>query len=137
MDTINNKIKVRYGSREICADISCLDPRNFENIKNDGLSEIVMKKISEKLNSINPNVTQALIKETIDFINKFNALKQNISFSYLNEDEDIDEDDFNLDEKEYPQIENSCNTCSNCIHCCYIILIRYSLYDSAYSSLYS
>lgn len=39
MDTINNKIKVRYGSlsREICADISCLDPKNFENIKNDGL----------------------------------------------------------------------------------------------------
>lgn len=94
-----------------------------------------MKKISQKLNSINPNVTQASLKEEfLDFINKFDGLKQNISFSYVNENEDID--DFSLDEKEYPQSENSCNKCSNCIHCCYIILLRYSLYCSAYSSLF-
>ena len=97
-----------------------------------------MKKISEKLKFINPNVTQASLKEEfIDFINKFDSLKQNISFSYVNENEDIDYlDDFNLNEKEYPISENACNKCSNCIHCCYIILLRYSLYYSAYSSLF-
>lgn len=47
MDTINNKIKVRYGSLslEICADISCLDPKNFEDIKNEGLPENAMKEL--------------------------------------------------------------------------------------------
>jgi hypothetical protein len=90
------------------------------------------------LNFINPNVTQASLKEEfLDFIHKFDSLKQNISFSYVNEDEDIDDlDDYNLDEKEYPIIENACNKCSNCIHCCYISLLRYSLYCSAYPSLF-
>jgi hypothetical protein len=94
-----------------------------------------MKKISEKLNFINPNVTQASLKEEfLDFIHKFDSLKQNISFSYVNEDENLD--DYNLDEKEYPISENACNKCSNCNHCCYIILLRYSLYCSAYPSLF-
>ncbi|KAF0703227.1 zinc finger MYM-type protein 6-like, partial [Aphis craccivora] len=111
MDTINNKIKVRYGSlsREICADISCLDPKNFEDIKKEGLPENAMKIIGEKLNFINPNVTQASLKEEfLDFVNKFDSLKQNISFSYVNDNEDIDDSDgFNLDEKEYSISENA------------------------------
>lgn len=45
----------------------------------------------------NLNVTQVSLKvEFIDFINNFNALKQNINFSYLNKDEVTD--DFDLDE---------------------------------------
>ncbi|XP_025414967.1 zinc finger MYM-type protein 6-like [Sipha flava] len=80
---------------------------------NDELDEIdivieknAMKKISEKLNFINPNITQASLKEEfLDFIHKFDSLKQNISFSYVNEDEDLD--DYNLDEKEYLISENA------------------------------
>lgn len=47
MDTINNKIKIRYRSlsREICDDISSLDPINFKDIKNEGLPENAKKKI--------------------------------------------------------------------------------------------
>ena len=46
MDTINNKIKVRYGSlyREIYEDISYLDQKNFKDIKNEALTENTMKK---------------------------------------------------------------------------------------------
>jgi len=67
-----------------------------------------MKKICQKLNY--PNVTQASLKEKVlDFINKFDGLKQKISLSYVNENEDLE--DFNLDEKEYPLSENSYNKC--------------------------
>lgn len=40
-------MKVRYGSlsRKICADISYLDPKNFDNIKNDGLPKNAIKKL--------------------------------------------------------------------------------------------
>lgn len=70
MEIINNKIKVRWGSisREMCADISCLDPKNISRKCNT--------KIIEKLKSINPNVTYVSLKdEYIDFINNFNAFK--------------------------------------------------------------
>lgn len=46
-----------------------------------------MKTIGVKLNSINPNVIYALLKEElIDYIIEFYTLKQNISYNYLNED---------------------------------------------------
>lgn len=55
-------------------------------------------------------------------------LKQNISFSYLNVDEDTN--DFNLDEEEqYPQNENFCNKCSNCIEIFYIVQLFFVIFS--------
>ncbi|KAL4104517.1 hypothetical protein QTP88_019812 [Uroleucon formosanum] len=93
MDTINNKIKIQ---------------KNFKDIKNEGLPENAIKKISEKLNFINPNVIQASLKEEfLDFINKCDSLKQNINFSYANENDIDNLDGFNFNEKNLI-INNEC-----------------------------
>lgn len=56
-----------------------------------------MKKIGEKLNSINPDTTYVLLKELINFLNKLTIFKKNIKLRYQNKNDDMNK--LNLDEE--------------------------------------
>lgn len=138
MDGVINSMEKRFLSNsKMCADLSCLSPSNFSDIKN-GLPADALDVLVSKLIKFDSKVTTDQLRtELINFSNNWESLKKNISETYtLNhvDDEDDDDDDNGDNLNKY----NNCITlssCKNCATCCYILLMKYNLYSNAYSTL--
>ncbi|KAE9541874.1 hypothetical protein AGLY_003865 [Aphis glycines] len=140
MGGVINIMEKRFLSNsKIYADLSCLFPSNFNDIKN-GLPAEAFDVLVSKLIKFDPEITtDKLRSELIHFSNNWDSLKKNIPESYtINHIDDEDNDD-NDDNDEYNlKKHNNCTTlltCKNCALCCYTLLMKYNLYSNAYSTL--
>jgi len=120
---INSMEKLFLSNSKIYADLSCLFPSNFNDIKN-GLPAEAFDVLVSKLIKFDPEITtDKLRSELIHFSNNLDSLKKNIPESYtINHIDDEDNDD-NDDNDEYNlKKHNNCITlltCKNCALCCY------------------
>lgn len=129
------------------ADLSILDPKNFEQIKKnpENLKAPIMEELSKVLIKFDPNATaENLRSEFESFISNWDFFKLTAADFY-----EVKTDDFahvnldELDEDFMKQLEDfnedfdvkSCVSCKSCCFCCYSILLKYNLLTSSYKSL--
>jgi hypothetical protein len=137
MDGVINSFEKRFFSNsKIYADLSCLSPSNFNDIKN-GLPAEALDVLLSKLIKFDSEVTADKLRtELVHFSNNWESLKINIAESYtLNH---IDDEDNDNDDEDNLKKYNNCttlSTCKNCATCCYTLLMKFNLYSNAYSTL--
>lgn len=137
MDGVIHSMEKRFLSNsKIYADLSCLSPSNFSDIKK-GLPADALDVLVSKLKKFDSEVTNEKLRtELIHFSKNWESLKKNISETYtlnhVDDEGNDDNDEVNLNKY------NNCtilSTCKNCATCCYTLLMKYNLYSNAYSTL--
>ncbi len=134
LDRIVQCMKMKFEMHgKLCADFSCLDPRNFdqisENLPNDALKEVYSIMTSFILDS----TLEDLQLELKDFSSKWKSLKKNIGAFYKENVTDFME--FQSDDELAQEHEHGKNHDEYCISCVYTLLLQYNLYSLSYPNL--
>lgn len=83
LDTIVESMRRFLKHRDLYTDLSCLSPTNFKVITEQGLSNIPLTTLSNKLIQFNKNASDENIKnELISFAENWNKLKKSIPETY-------------------------------------------------------
>lgn len=148
MDKIVKTIEKRFESHDsLYADIACLDPQNFQDIKQQGLALTAMQRLSSILTKFDETATASNLREELtDFAHKWDKFKNSVPDEYqLEMFDDSVEDNFNED---FPhelcddQVGNKseelmkCKSCKKCPVCCFSVLHKYSFFGQAYKHLF-
>lgn len=148
LDTAIESIDKRFSKNEyFYADLSFLDPRNFNEVKNnpEKLKAPIMEELSSVLVKFDKNATAENIRsELASFISNWDNLKLTTTDFYETKKSlKIDEENYELDEldQNFTIEENeldedftieSCASCKDCSLCCYNVLLKYNLFTSTY-----
>ena len=149
MDKIVKTIEKRFESHDsLYADIACLDPQNFEDIKQQGLATSAMQRLSSILVQFDESATATNLREELtDFAQKWDKFKNSVPDEYLLQmfDDSVEDsvsedsphelwDDQVVDKsEELPK----CKSCKKCPVCCFSVLHKYSFYGQTYKHLFS
>lgn len=143
LDTIVESMRRRFlKHRDLYTDLSCLSPTNFKEITEQGLSNIALTTLSNKLQQFNKNASNENIKNELkSFAENWNKLKKSIPETYAtiymkNNNEEEDEEVLVDTQTNDNDSTTLCKSCKNCFLCCYTVLTKYNLYCQTYSNLY-
>lgn len=157
MDTVVTSMEKRYENNlNLCADIAIFNPRNFNEIKTNGIPDKSLTYITEKIIKFAPEASPSKIKEELThFMTNWDLYKMTLQESYQSiapEDPEIASlNDYDNNEEitvsvalisadtsknqSVPIKENQCNVCRNCVYCCYLAIIKYNMFQNAYPYL--
>lgn len=128
------------------ADLSCLDPKRFNEIKENLPNGALAKLFSY----IQPFTTESTTLETFrgelkDFANKWDQLKRTLDEDFERifgdgDDSSTDDDVSDGGDSSEPGRRTTevkrCETCKECPACCFAVIKDYNLYKNAYPTLY-
>jgi hypothetical protein len=149
MDTIIKAIEKRFESHDsLYADIACLDPQNFEDIKQQGLAISAMQRLSSILVKFDESATATNLREELtDFAQKWDKFKNSVPDEYLLQMLDVSvEDSFSEDSPhelwddqvgDKSEELTKCKSCKKCHVCCFSVLHKYSFFGQTYKHLFS
>ncbi|CAH2326701.1 zinc finger MYM-type 1-like [Pelobates cultripes] len=124
----------RFLSRgTLFADLACLEPNNFPEIRKSGLQERAMEEPSRLLVKFDEGATsENLPSQLANFALQWERLKTSPLEEYrIIKDIPIADQESNLADTEL--VNKSCKACKNCAICCYQILQRFNLLTDAYN----
>lgn len=139
LDTVSGSLEKRFAANgKLASDFACLDPKNFPQIKRDGLPSSSFQQISSCLIAFDESATVSSLQEELSSLaTQWERLKKSPLESYtvrtgIEKALSGQEGDTNGGE---PQIEierSVCNSCRNCPVCVYLVLSQYNLFTDAY-----
>jgi len=151
MDKIVKAIEKRFESHDsLFADIACLDPQNFEDIKQQGLATSAMQRLSSILVKFDESATATNLREELtDFAQKWDKFKNSVPDEYLlqmfddsvedsvSESEDSPHEHWDDQVVDKSEELRKCKFCKKCPVCCFSVLHKYSFYGQTYKHLFS
>jgi hypothetical protein len=151
MDKIVKTIEKRFESHDsLFADIACLDPQNFEDIKQQGLATSAMQRLSSILVKFDESATATNLREELtDFAQKWDKFKNSVPDEYLlqmfddsvedsvSESEDSPHEHWDDQVVDKSEELRKCKFCKKCPVCCFSVLHKYSFYGQTYKHLFS
>lgn len=137
LDTVVESIHRRYAANAVlCADVSCMNPKHFPEIREKGLPKTAMKELSKCLLEFDEHATvEALQAELISLAQQWERLKQSALEEYNTRAaaaSDESGEGFEDPDESVELVSRSCSTCKNCPICCYLLLSQYNLLTDAY-----
>ncbi|KYN13615.1 hypothetical protein ALC57_14192 [Trachymyrmex cornetzi] len=106
-----------------------------------------MNYLSAKIIKYNSSATSSKLKEElISFVTNWEKLKLTLENTYeINYNPDLNDTD-NIDNSDYVEVhdaeicsmekgKNTCKSCKNCARCRYAIILKYNMFQGAYSAL--
>ncbi|XDV21827.1 hypothetical protein PO909_026847 [Leuciscus waleckii] len=137
LDTVIESFHSRYAENAVLPDnVSCMDPRNFPEIREKGLPGTAMKELSKCLLQFDERASlETLQDELISLAQHWERLKQSLMENYnirgaASNDEAGEGSEVPDESVEF--VSRSCSTCKNCPICCYLLLSQYNLLTDAY-----
>ncbi|KAI2646611.1 GMP reductase [Labeo rohita] len=137
LDTVIESFHSRYAENAVlCSDVSCMDPRNFPEIREKGLPGTAMKELSKCLLQFDERASlETLQAELISLAQHWERLKQSLMENYnirgaASNDEAGEGSEVPNESVEF--VSRSCSKCKNCPICCYLLLSQYNLLTDAY-----
>lgn len=144
IDTALNSMETRFSKNmDLCRDLAVLDPNNFEQIACDDSFEslsVCMESLSVKIIKYNSSATPENLKEELlNFAKNWNRFKLTIEDSYvMTRSSDFEELEIDVEEKSDDIFSSiKCMLCKNCALCCYSVILKYNMFQGAYSSLFT
>ncbi|KAJ8362303.1 hypothetical protein AAFF_G00384480 [Aldrovandia affinis] len=134
LDTASEAIHRRFMTHgTLFADLACLDPRNFNNIKTTDLPHNALQDLSKCLVKFDSRATvENLQSELKNFAGQWDRLKA----SHMEEYNTRTVEDGSAGEEQEPDIVNkSCASCRNCPLCCFQVLWQFNMLSDAYHIL--
>ena len=137
MDTAIEAIHRRFLTHSnLCADLACLDPRNFPQLCTSAFPQSALKELSKCLQGFDSRATKENMQAELKSLAvQWNRLKASPLAEYKArtvEDGSGGEED-NTEAVEITPI--SCCSCKECPLCCYQILQRFNMLTDAYPVL--
>ena len=134
LDTVVESIHHRYAANAVlCADVSCMDPKRFPEIREKGLPNTAMKELSKCLLKFDDRATvEALQAELTSLAQHWERLKQSLQEEYNTRAATTSDDSGEDLDESVEFVSTSCSTCKNCLVCCYLLLSQYNLLKDAY-----
>lgn len=134
LDTVTESMNRRFLScGTLYADLACLEPNSFSDIKKSGLQAPAMEELSKRLVRFDEGATSENLRSQLaSFAMQWDRLKTSPLEVYtIVEDVSMENQESKLPETEL--VNKSCMACKNCAICCYKILQRYNLLTDAYN----
>nr|XP_004210951.3 uncharacterized protein LOC101239087 [Hydra vulgaris] len=150
MDKVVKTLEERFKAQDtLFADMTCLNPENFYDIKKNGIQPTALVRLSSILTKFNKDATASnLQSELIDFSLKWSKFKKTVPEEYLGmnlAENRNDNDELKNDEEtavsssfsEDKETHGKCKSSKNCPVCCFTVLHKYNFYSKAYTHLYN
>ncbi len=128
---------------ELCADLACLDPRNFPMIKAKGLPPNALQDISKCLLPFDEDVTVENLQSQLSVrATHWDTLKKSPLSEYkvrlcqpvVSEMEE-DGSQMEMEQQEVDLVSKRCATCKNCALYCFLLLQQLSIFTHAYHTI--
>ncbi|KAJ8386345.1 hypothetical protein AAFF_G00174420 [Aldrovandia affinis] len=134
LDTASEAIHRRFMTHgTLFADLACLDPRNFDNIKMTDLPHNALQDLSKCLVKFDSRATvENLQSELKNFAGQWDRLKASHMEEYNTR---TVEDGSAGEEQETDIVNKSCASCRNCPLCCFQVLRQFNMLSDAYHIL--
>ncbi|XP_025204003.1 uncharacterized protein LOC112600891 [Melanaphis sacchari] len=134
---VNSLDKRFISNTKLLSDCVCLDPKNFNSIKNEVPANALIEL--SILTTIDRNT---LAYELQQFALQFNSITKTFeaTFTHLTEDSQfpIYEHELDLDEDQASVIDssNNCKTCNNCLRCAFNVLYNIVQQSGCFNNIY-
>jgi len=134
---VNSLDKRFISNTKLLSDCVCLDPKNFNSIKNEVPANALLEL--SILTSIDRNT---LAYELQQFALQFNSITKTFEATFTNLTEDsqfpIYEHELDLDEDQESVIDssNNCKTCNNCLRCAFNVLYNIVQQSGCFNNIY-
>lgn len=130
-------------NKDLCRDLAILDPKYFKDLKTNGFPENAMQYILPKIKKIDNTATLGRFSEELSsFSNNWDQYKLslnellNTKHKYHLEDLETADVEGLEGKKDNIVCTNITDTyCQNCVICCYIVILKYNMYQEAYPML--
>lgn len=137
MDIILKSMNDRFTKNiEVYRQFSCFDPRNFNDLLQNGVSDKMFTFISKKILSFNKDASPDNIKnQLLSFASNWKRFQNTISEDFEDFEEDSSNEEEDVDGSENIGASEKKKLCKNCLACAFNVLHRYSLLASGYDIL--
>ena len=142
LDTVAGSMDRRFSANaKLASDFACLDPKNFPEIRINGLPNSALQEISKCLLTFDDRATVSTLQtELSSLAYQWERLKKSSLEGYTvracsEVAQEGQEDSGGLPYMEEPEMElesRTCSSCKNCAICVHLILSQYNLLTDAY-----